>query len=344
MSSETYHTDQYDYFLPEELIAQAPAEPRDTSRLMVLDRDSGNLQHKNFREIINYFQQGDILVLNNTKVIPARLSGIKGSGTAKVELLLLRPLDDQKKNWEALVRPGKKLKPGSFVELNDGTRVDIGDRSEGGTRLISFSQETDVPGLLSRTGQVPLPPYISNRNIRASEYQTVFASREGSAAAPTASLHFSEDILEEIAKIGVKIAWVTLHVGLGTFRPVKVNDIREHQIHDEYCEIPDETARVLNENRGRVIAAGTTVVRTLESMTDNHGITRAGGEMTRLFIYPGYSFKKVDLMLTNFHLPKSTLLMLVSAFAGKEHVMNAYDQAVKRNYRFFSFGDAMLII
>lgn len=344
MSNKYYDINMYDYELPKKLIAQSPASPRDSSRLMVIDRSTGRIKHRIFRDLPEYLNPEDLIVFNDTEVIKARLYGTKKGGSSRAEILLLRSLNNDEKIWEALVRPGKKLKPGSAILLEDATCLEIGNRLPGGTRVVIFNDDSDVQNIISKYGRIPLPPYINNDNIKVSDYQTIFAEKKGSAAAPTASLHFTKQVLEDIREKGTETARVTLHVGIATFRPVKVDDIRNHDIHEEYCEVPAETAEKISRTEGRIIAAGTTVVRTLESMTDNRGITRPGCEMTNLFIYPGYRFKKVDAMLTNFHLPKSSLLMLVSAFAGWDNTMKAYKEAIKEEYRFFSFGDAMLII
>lgn len=342
-----FDVDAYDYDLPEGLIAQNPAEPRDSSRLLVLDRSGSSLQHSTFACLDELLKPGDLLVLNNTRVIQARLRGIKVSGGARVEVLLLKPLSEDWRCWEALVRPGRKLQPGQDVLLPGGETLKVGERLDEGVRKISFNGSENVRSLLSQHGEMPLPPYITKTDAPPERYQTVYATEEGSAAAPTAGLHFTEALFERLHKKGIRKAWVTLHVGLGTFRPVKVSDIRQHPMHEELCFVPPETVSAISETRrrgGRVVAVGTTVVRTLESLAAEKGVPRSGYENTRLFIYPGYTFRVVDVMLTNFHLPKSTLLMLVSAFAGYEQTMQAYRTAVGKEYRFFSFGDAMLIL
>lgn len=344
---DKYKLDTYNYFLPENLIAQKPAEPRDSSRLLVLNKDTGEVEHCHFRDILNFLKPGDLLVLNNTKVIPARLFGKKIRGTSDVELLVLSPLPGKENSWEALVRPGRRLKPGNTVLLPNGIEVEIQDYREDGTRKIIFPDNIDVIAMLHNIGEVPLPPYIHNSDVPASSYQTVFAEKDGSSAAPTASLHFTTELLTRIRSMGVRIGWVTLHVGLGTFRPVKEADIRDHIIHREICEVPDETCSAVNDVKhsgGRIIAIGTTVVRTLETFSNEKNILQSGKKQTDLFIYPGYSFRIVDSMVTNFHLPRSTLLMLVAAFAGYDNTLNAYKEAVYEEYRFFSFGDAMIII
>lgn len=342
-----FEVDAYDYDLPESLIAQNPAEPRDSSRLLVLRRSAPDLEHSTFSRLDELLNPGDLLVLNNTRVIQARLRGKKASGGASVEVLLLKPLSEDWLCWEALVRPGRKLQPGQDVLLPGGQILKVGDRLDEGVRKVSFSGSEDVRSLLNQYGEMPLPPYITRTDAPPERYQTVYATEEGSAAAPTAGLHFTEALFQRLKDRGVSRAWVTLHVGLGTFRPVKVSDIRDHPMHEELCFVPPETVEAIRETRkrgGRVVAVGTTVVRTLESLATDSGVLRSGYENTRLFIYPGYSFRVVDVMVTNFHLPKSTLLMLVSAFAGYERTMEAYRTAVDEGYRFFSFGDAMLVL
>lgn len=337
----------YNYYLPEEQIAQKPAEPRDSSRLLVLNKDTGTIEHKKFTDIIDYLRPEDIIVLNNTKVIPARLHGKKIEGSSEVEILLLSPLQGKENEWEALVKPGRRLKPGNRVLLSNGVAVTVSDYLEDGTRKIRFPEDVDIIPMLNDIGEVPLPPYIHNMNVPASSYQTVFAKKDGSSAAPTASLHFTEELLNRIHELGIATAWVTLHVGLGTFRPVKEDDIRDHIIHREICEVPEITCQAVNKVKrsgGRIVAIGTTVVRTLESFSNENHVLHSGKKNTELFIYPGYSYKIVDTMVTNFHLPKSTLLMLVAAFAGYDNTMYTYRKAVEENYRFFSFGDAMIII
>ncbi len=336
----------FDYELPEELIAQDPLPDRSSSRLMVIDRASGSITNRHFRDIKDYLRPGDCLVLNDTRVIPARLIGVKEDTGAVVELLLLKRLDDG--CWETLAKPGKKLKVGARVSFGEGLlHAEIVDILEEGNRKVRFSFEGIFEEILDRLGEMPLPPYIHNKLQDRERYQTVYAKNSGSAAAPTAGLHFTEELLKEIDDMGVKRAFVTLHVGLGTFRPVKTENILEHHMHTEYCEISRETADIINGTReagGRVICVGTTSVRTLESMAGDDGRVRAGSRDTDIFIYPGYKFKCVDSLITNFHLPQSTLLMLVSAFYDREKVLDAYRQAVEERYRFFSFGDAMLLI
>ncbi len=336
----------FDYELPEELIAQDPLPDRSSSRLMVIDRASGSITNRHFRDIKDYLRPGDCLVLNDTRVIPARLIGVKEDTGAVVELLLLKRLDDG--CWETLAKPGKKLKVRARVSFGEGLlHAEIVDILEEGNRKVRFSFEGIFEEILDRLGEMPLPPYIHNKLQDRERYQTVYAKNSGSAAAPTAGLHFTEELLKEIDDMGVRKAFVTLHVGLGTFRPVKTENILEHHMHTEYCEISGETADIINGTReagGRVICVGTTSVRTLESMAGDDGRVRAGSRDTDIFIYPGYKFKCVDSLITNFHLPQSTLLMLVSAFYDREKVLEAYRQAVEERYRFFSFGDAMMLI
>ncbi len=338
----------YEYYLPQELIAQNPADPRDSSRLMVVDRENGRITHSIFSNLHSFLKSGDLLMLNDTKVFRARLRGVKKGGQAEVEILLLRPLDCLEKEWEALVRPGKRLSPGASVILKDKTEIVIGESTGAGTRRVGFPGGCYVRALMERIGEVPLPPYIKNTSAPSERYQTVYADKSGSAAAPTAGLHFTERVFRRLDENGVEKAFLTLHVGLGTFRPVKENDIRNHKMHEEYCSIDKETSEKINRTRrrgNRVIAVGTTVVRTLESLADKRtGEVNPGSLWTKAYIYPGYAFKVVDAMVTNFHLPKSTLLMLVAAFAGRDLILEAYEEAVRMRYRFFSFGDAMLII
>lgn len=333
------------YELPEELIAQDPLEDRSSSRLMLLHKESGEIEHHIFKEIVDYLHTGDCLVVNNTKVIPARLIGQKVGTEAKIEVLLLKRMEGD--IWETLVKPGKKAKIGAQISFGDGLLVgEVVDIVEEGNRLIRFTYEGIFEEILDQLGQMPLPPYITHQLQDKNRYQTVYAKHDGSAAAPTAGLHFTPQLLEQIKEKGVKIAHVTLHVGLGTFRPVKVENILEHHMHSEFYMVEEEQARIINETKasgGRVIAVGTTSCRTLESATGEDGILKAGSGWTEIFIYPGYSFKMIDCLITNFHLPESTLMMLVSALAGREEVMAAYEEAVKERYRFFSFGDAMFI-
>lgn len=333
------------YFdLPEELIAQDPLEDRSSSRLLVLDKETGKTEHHVFKEIVNYLEEGDCLVINDTKVLPARLIGAKVGTDAKIEVLLLK----RKENdiWETLVKPGKKAKPGTKISFGDGLLVgEVIDIVEEGNRLIRFQYNGIFEEVLDQLGEMPLPPYITHHLEDKNRYQTVYAKHTGSAAAPTAGLHFTPELLQQIEEKGVKIARVTLHVGLGTFRPVKVENILEHHMHSEFYQIDEEAAHTINEakeNGHRVICVGTTSCRTIESAAEN-GRLRATSGWTDIFIYPGYEFKILDCLITNFHLPESTLIMLVSALAGREHVLDAYEEAVKEKYRFFSFGDAMLI-
>lgn len=333
------------YDLPQELIAQDPLEDRSSSRLLVLNKETGEMEHKVFRDIVSYLKKGDCLVINDTKVIPARLIGRKEGTDAHIEILLLKRREND--IWETLVKPGKKAKVGTVIQFGDGlltgTVVDI---AEEGNRLIQFSYEGIFEEILDQLGQMPLPPYITHQLKDKNRYQTVYAEHEGSAAAPTAGLHFTKELLKEIEEMGVSIAHVTLHVGLGTFRPVKVENVQEHHMHSEFYIVEEEAAKVINEtkkNGGRVICVGTTSCRTLESATGEDGILRAGSGWTDIFIYPGYKFRILDCLITNFHLPESTLVMLVSALAGREHVLAAYEEAIRQRYRFFSFGDAMFI-
>ena len=334
------------YFdLPEELIAQDPLEDRSSSRLLVLDKETGKVEHHVFREIIDYLQEGDCLVINDTKVIPARLIGSKIGTDAKIEVLLLKRKENDV--WETLVKPGKKAKVGTRISFGDGLLVgEVVDIVEEGNRLIHFEYEGIFEEILDQLGQMPLPPYITNQLEDKNRYQTVYAKHSGSAAAPTAGLHFTPELLKEIEEKGVQIARVTLHVVLGTFRPVKVDNILEHHMHSEFYQIDEEAAEKINrakESGHRVICVGTTSCRTIESAADKNGKLHATNGWTEIFIYPGYEFKVLDCLITNFHLPESTLVMLVSALAGREQVLSAYEEAVKEKYRFFSFGDAMFI-
>ena len=335
----------FDYELPEELIAQDPIEDRSSSRLLMLDKKTGAIEHHIFRDIIDALNPGDCLVINNTRVIPARLLGVKEDTGAAIEVLLLKRRDND--IWETLVKPGKKMKLGAVVSFGDGTlKGTVVDVVEEGNRLIQFSYEGIFEEILDQLGQMPLPPYITHRLEDKSRYQTVYAKYDGSAAAPTAGLHFTKELLAAIREKGINIAEVTLHVGLGTFRPVKADVVEEHHMHSEYYSVNPETADLINttrKNGGRIIAVGTTSCRTLESASTPDGVLHACDGWTEIFIYPGYQFHVVDALITNFHLPKSTLMMLVSALAGRDHIMNAYAEAVKDRYRFFSFGDAMFI-
>ena len=335
------------YFdLPQELIAQDPLEDRSSSRLLVLDRATGQVSHHIFREIVDYLRPGDCLVLNNTKVIPARLLGVREQTGAHVEVLLLKRRENDV--WETLVKPGKKCRPGTKLVFGDGLlRAEVLETVEEGCRLIRFDYEGIWEEVLDRLGEMPLPPYITHKLQDKNRYQTVYARHEGSAAAPTAGLHFTRELLGQIAGKGVHIAYVTLHVGLGTFRPVKEENVLEHHMHSEYYEVTEETADLINAAKaggGRVICVGTTSCRTLESAADDNGFVRPGSGSTEIFIYPGYRFKVLDALVTNFHLPESTLVMLVSALAGRERVLGAYEEAIRERYRFFSFGDAMLVL
>lgn len=338
-------TSDFDYELPEELIAQDPLEDRTASRLLVLDKKTGERKHTIFHEIIDYLNPGDCLVINNTKVIPARLIGEREETGGKVEVLLLK----RKENniWETLVKPGKKARPGTRLVFGGGLlHAEVKEVVEEGNRLIQFEYEGIFEEILDKLGQMPLPPYITHELKDKNRYQTVYAKYEGSAAAPTAGLHFTTDLLERIEKKGINIAKVTLHVGLGTFRPVKVDDVTKHHMHTEFYQVTEEAANMINKTKeagDRIICVGTTSCRTIESATDESGVVHAGEGDTDIFIYPGYKFKVLDCLITNFHLPESTLLMLVSALAGKEHIMDAYKEAVDMKYRFFSFGDAMFI-
>ncbi len=337
-------THDFYYDLPQELIAQTPLEQRDASRLMVLNRQTGEISHRHFHDILDYLNPGDCLVMNDSRVLPARLLGHRPTGGV-AEVLLLRDLGN--KCWECLVKPGRKLQPGSTVIFGDGElTATVRDVQEDGNRVVEFHYEGIFLEILERLGKMPLPPYIKAELADQERYQTVYSREVGSAAAPTAGLHFTKELLEEIRAKGVKTAFVTLHVGLGTFRPVKAEEIAEHHMHSELCMMSAETADILNETRkngGRIVCVGTTSCRTLESLVGEDGTFCAASRWTDIFIYPGYRFRAMDALITNFHLPESTLVMLVSAFAGREHVLHAYEEAVKERYRFFSFGDAMFI-
>ncbi|RJV29621.1 tRNA preQ1(34) S-adenosylmethionine ribosyltransferase-isomerase QueA [Coprococcus sp. AF18-48] len=337
--------EDFNFDLPEELIAQDPLEDRSSSRLLVLDKETGKTEHHVFREIIDYLEAGDCLVINDTKVIPARLIGSKIGTDAKIEVLLLKRKENDV--WETLVKPGKKAKIGTRISFGDGLLVgEVVDIVEEGNRLIHFEYEGIFEEILDRLGQMPLPPYITHQLEDKNRYQTVYAKHSGSAAAPTAGLHFTPELLKKVEEKGVQIARVTLHVGLGTFRPVKVDNILEHHMHSEFYQIEEEAAEKINTakaNGKRVIAVGTTSCRTIESAAKEDGTIAPVSGWTDIFIYPGYQFKVLDCLITNFHLPESTLVMLVSALAGREHVLNAYEEAIKERYRFFSFGDAMFI-
>ena len=334
----------FDFYLPDELIAQTPLEKRDNSRLLHLDKHTGEIEHKHFYDIKQYLRPGDCLILNDSRVLPARLIGTRPTGGA-VELVLLKDLGDN--CWECLSRPGRKTKPGQELIFGNGelTAV-VQDLTQGGNRIVKFDYKGIFLEILERLGKMPLPPYIKEELQDSERYQTVYSKELGSAAAPTAGLHFTKELLSEIEVMGVSICCVTLHVGLGTFRPVKAENIEDHDMHSEFCIIPEETAKTVNDTKkagGRVIAVGTTSCRTLESFTTDDGVLQATSGWTNIFIYPGYTFKCIDALITNFHLPESTLIMLVSALAGREHILNAYKTAVIEKYRFFSFGDAMFI-
>lgn len=338
-------TSDFYYDLPKDLIAQTPVEPRDSSRLFVLGRESGNIQHKHFYNITDYLNPGDLLVVNDSRVLPARIYGIKNETGAKVEFLLLRQVSGNR--WETLCKPGKKAKEGSKFTFGNGLlRATVAEVKSDGNRVVDFDCDENFFAALDKIGQMPLPPYITEELKDKERYQTVYSHELGSAAAPTAGLHFTEELMERITAKGVNIAYVTLHVGLGTFRPVKVDDVTKHKMHSEHYEIPKETADLINltkKNGGRIIAVGTTSCRTLESVASFCGKIKPCDGFTDIFIYPGYKFKVLDGLITNFHLPESTLIMLVAAFSGYENIMNAYKVAVNEKYRFFSFGDAMFI-
>jgi len=336
----------YDYYLPPELIAQAPLPQRDASRLLVLNRKTGAISHRHFRDLGEYLNPGDCLVLNDTKVLPARLFGQKVGGEAEIEVVLLKQLNLT--DWEVLVRPGRRARVGTQLTFGNGelTATVIGNTDAGG-RVLRFQFEGQFLEILDRLGQMPLPPYIVEKLADKDRYQTVYARELGSAAAPTAGLHFTEELLQSLSQQGIRIARLTLHVGLGTFRPVHVDRVEEHRMHSEFYQVPDEAAALINQTRadgGRIIAVGTTSARTLETVGQADGTVCAGSGWTDIFIYPGYKFKVVDGLVTNFHLPKSTLIMLVSALAGREQILAAYEEAIRERYRFYSFGDAMLII
>ena len=339
-------TSDFYYDLPQELIAQEPLKDRSSSRLLVLHRDSGEIEHKIFRDVKDYLKKGDCLVINDTKVMPARLIGARKNTGARVEILLLVRKDMD--TWEVLTYPGKKAKPGDVIVFGDGRlEAEILEVIEGGNRIVKFRYDGVFETILDELGEMPLPPYITHKLEDKNRYQTVYAVHEGSAAAPTAGLHFTKELLEEIKEMGVEIAHVTLHVGLGTFRPVKVEDVTNHEMHSEYYVVEQAEADKINnarKNGGRIISVGTTSTRTLESVTDENGVVRAGSGWTKIFIYPGYKFKAVDCLITNFHLPESTLIMLVAAMVGREKILETYETAVREKYRFFSFGDAMFIV
>lgn len=338
-------TSDFYFDLPQELIAQDPLEDRSSSRLLVLDRNTGEMEHRIFRDIVEYLNPGDCLVVNNTKVIPARLFGSKIGTAAKIEVLLLKRKENNV--WETLVKPGRKCRIGTRISFGEGMLTgEVVDVVDEGNRLIQFHYDGIFEEILDKLGQMPLPPYIHHQLKDKNRYQTVYAKHDGSAAAPTAGLHFTPELLEKIKAKGVKIAHVTLHVGLGTFRPVKVEEVTEHHMHSEFYIVEEAQAKLINDTKrggGRIVAVGTTSCRTLESAADENGVLKSGSGWTDIFIYPGYSFKMIDCLITNFHLPESTLVMLVSALAGKDNIMKAYAEAVKERYRFFSFGDAMFI-
>ena len=339
-------TSDFYYDLPQELIAQEPLKDRASSRLLVLHKDSGEIEHKIFRDITEYLKKGDCLVINDTKVLPARLIGERKNTGARVEILLLvrKDLD----TWEVLTYPGKKAKPGDVITFGDGRlEAEILEVIEGGNRIVKFHYDGVFENILEELGEMPLPPYITHKLEDKNRYQTVYAVHDGSAAAPTAGLHFTPELLQQIKDMGVEIAHVTLHVGLGTFRPVKVEDVTNHEMHSEYYVVEESEAEKINnvkKNGGRIIAVGTTSTRTLESVTDENGVVHAGSGWTKIFIYPGYKFKAIDCLITNFHLPESTLIMLVAALVGKDRILDTYKIAVEEKYRFFSFGDAMMIL
>ena len=339
-------TADFYYDLPQELIAQDPLEDRSSSRLMHLSLKDGSIEHRHFTDVLDYLEEGDCLVINDTKVIPARLYGHKEETGALIEILLLKRREND--IWECLVKPGKKARPGAKITFGNGIlHGEIIDVVDEGNRLIQFHYDGIFEEILDQLGEMPLPPYITHKLKDKNRYQTVYAKNEGSAAAPTAGLHFTEELLEKVKEKGVNIAHVTLHVGLGTFRPVKVDDVESHHMHSEFYIVEEDQAKLINDTKKagkRVISVGTTSCRTLESATGEDGILKAGSGWTEIFIYPGYHFKMIDALITNFHLPESTLLMLVSALAGKENIMHAYETAVQERYRFFSFGDAMIII
>ncbi len=340
-----YHLKDYEYYLPRELIAQEPLEQRDSSRMLVLNRQAQSISHERFKNFVTFLQCGDLLVLNNTRVIPARLNGIVEQSGRPVEILLINRLDEG--SWEAMVKPGRKLKSGTAVSFDYGVRAVVKGTAAGGLRLISFSADEAFEKILPRLGKVPLPPYIKKEVNNPELYQTIYAREEGSAAAPTAGFHFTEQVFAELEAAGIQKAFITLHIGPGTFQPIKVEDIREHQMHHEYFRVSSETAGLLNSAKAegrRIIAVGTTVCRVLESLaaqSDRFDVTEG---WTELYIYPGFKFKAVDALLTNFHLPRSSLLLLVSALTGRELMLKAYQEAVEQRYRFFSFGDCMFIV
>lgn len=337
-------TADFDYYLPEELIAQTPLEKRDTSKLLVLNKETGEIEHKHFTDIIDYLNKGDVLVLNDTKVIPARLYGVKEETKAAIELLMLKDLGND--TWECLTKPAKRIKVGTIVDFSDKLKAECIEVKDEGIRIFKLIYNGILYEILDELGEMPLPPYIHEKLKDKDRYQTVYAKNAGSAAAPTAGLHFTEELMNKLKDKGVEIEYVTLHVGLGTFRPVNVSDVKNHKMHSEYYQMSKETAMALNKAKkeGRnIISVGTTSVRTLETIMNLYGEFKECSGWTTIFIYPGYEFKAIDKLITNFHLPKSTLVMLVSALAGKENIMNAYKEAVDNKYRFFSFGDSMFI-
>lgn len=337
-------TDDFDFYLPENLIAQTPLERRDSSRLLILDKETGEITHKHFTDIIDYLDKDDILVLNDTKVMPARLYGVKNETNAVIEILMLK--EKNKDVWECLVKPAKRIKVGTVVKFSDELNAECIGLGEEGIRIFKFNYKGIFYEILDKLGEMPLPPYIHEKLKDKDRYQTVYAKNIGSAAAPTAGLHFTEDLIEKIKSKGIKMEYITLHVGLGTFRPVNVEDVTKHKMHSEFYQMSKEVANVLNDAKKkhkRIISVGTTSTRTLETIMNLYGEFRECSGWTDIFIYPGYKFKAIDSLITNFHLPKSTLIMLVSALAGKENIMNAYKEAVKKEYRFFSFGDSMFI-
>ena len=337
-------TDDFDFYLPEKLIAQTPLEKRDSSRLLVLDKETGNITHESFSNIIDYLNEGDILVLNDTKVMPARILGTKEDTGAVIELLMLKEIE--KDTWEVLSKPAKRIKIGTVVKFCDKLKAECVGLGEEGIRIFKFIYDGIFYEILDELGEMPLPPYIHEKLKDKDRYQTVYAKNIGSAAAPTAGLHFTKELMDKIKDKGIKIEYITLHVGLGTFRPVSVDDVTNHKMHSEFYQMSNETAKVLNDakkNNNRIISVGTTSTRTLETIINLYGEFKECSGWTDIFIYPGYQFKAITSLITNFHLPKSTLIMLVSALAGKENVMNAYNEAVKNEYRFFSFGDSMFI-
>lgn len=345
MNKTDFYVADFDYELPEELIAQTPLDDRPSSRLLVLNKETGDIAHKSFRNILDFLNEGDCLVLNDTRVIPARLYGEREDTGSAVEFLLLEQKKDD--TWEVILKPGKKCKPGHIISFGKGKlKAEILEIKDGGNRLVKFIYDGIFNEVLSELGEMPLPPYIHEKLRDRDRYQTVYAKHDGSAAAPTAGLHFNDEMLDKVRAKGIKTAFVTLHVGLGTFRPVKAEKISEHLMHSEFYHITEETAEIINEtkkNGGRIICVGTTSTRVVESVADENGFLREASGYTDIFIYPGYKFRCLDGLITNFHLPKSTLIMLVSALAGKENVLNAYREAVEEKYRFFSFGDAMFI-